>query len=92
MNPGAEYMRNLLHILDVLEKVTGENILLQELGSRALGSEWRQCLELLRQDGAIQQQIIEEIAWMADAKRRLREALLDLERVDEPEASSKPPQ
>jgi hypothetical protein len=94
MNPGEEYMRNLIRILDVLESVTRENILLQELAGRTLGSTWREGIEPLRQDSEIQRQIAAETEWMLDAKRRLRESIQALEQAGatktRPESSSGP--
>ncbi len=79
-----EYLRNLLDILDTLERVTRDNLILQQLAAHYIGPDWRSKVENLRSDPEIQRELAVEMAWVIEAKRRLKQSLAALQKGDAP--------
>jgi hypothetical protein len=79
-----EYLRNLLDILDTLERVTRDNLILQQLAAHHIGADWQSKVEGLRRDPEIQRELAVEMAWVIEAKRRLKQSLAALQKGDAP--------
>jgi len=79
-----EYLRNLLDILDTLERVTRDKLILQQLAAHYIGADWESKVADLRSDPEIQRELTVEMAWVIEAKRRLKQSLAALQRGDAP--------
>jgi hypothetical protein len=79
-----EYLRNLLDTLDTLERVTRDNLILQQLAAHYIGADWQSKVEDLRSDPEIQRELAVEMAWVIEAKRRLKQSLAALQKGDAP--------
>jgi hypothetical protein len=79
-----EYLRNLLDILDTLERVTRDNLILQQLAAHYIGVDWQSKVEDLRSDPEIKCELAVEMAWVIEANRRLKQSLAALQKGDAP--------